>query len=39
VSTAAGLVVTRAASESELAVAVTQQFAGHHRALLPTANC
>jgi flagellar biosynthesis protein FlhA len=37
VSTAAGLVVTRAASESELAVAVTQQFAGHHRALLITA--
>ena len=37
VSTAAGIVVTRAASESELAVAVTQQFAGHHRALLITA--
>ena len=37
VSTAAGIVVTRAASENELAVAVTQQFAGHHRALLITA--
>jgi flagellar biosynthesis protein FlhA len=37
VSTAAGIVVTRAASESELAVAVTQQFAGHKRALVITA--
>lgn len=37
VSTAAGLVVTRAASESELAATVAQQFAGHHRALLITA--
>ena len=34
VSTAAGIVVTRAASESDLAATVTQQFAGHHRALV-----
>jgi flagellar biosynthesis protein FlhA len=33
VSTAAGLVVTRAASESDLATAVRSQFAGHHRAM------
>jgi flagellar biosynthesis protein FlhA len=33
VSTAAGIVVTRAASETELATAVRTQFAGHHRAL------
>jgi len=33
VSTGAGIVVTRAAAESELAVAVRTQFAGHHRAL------
>jgi len=37
VSTAAGLVVTRAASEAELAATVRQQFTGHHRALLITA--
>ena len=37
VSTAAGLVVTRAASEAELATTVRQQFTGHHRALLITA--
>ncbi len=37
VSTAAGIVVTRAASETELAVAVSTQFAGHHRALAITA--
>ena len=34
VSTAAGIVVTRAASDTELAATVTLQFAGHHRALL-----
>jgi len=33
VSTAAGIVVTRAAAETELATAVRTQFAGHHRAL------
>ena len=37
VSTAAGLVVTRVASESELAAAVTGQLAGHHRAIAITA--
>jgi flagellar biosynthesis protein FlhA len=37
VSTAAGIVVTRAASDTELAATVTQQFAGHHRALLISA--
>jgi flagellar biosynthesis protein FlhA len=37
VSTAAGLVVTRAASDSELAVMVQRQFTGHHRALAITA--
>ncbi len=37
VSTAAGIVVTRAASETELAVAVRTQFTGHHRALAITA--
>jgi flagellar biosynthesis protein FlhA len=34
VSTAAGIVVTRAASDAELAATFTLQFAGHHRALL-----
>jgi flagellar biosynthesis protein FlhA len=33
VSTGAGIVVTRAAAETELAVAVRTQFTGHHRAL------
>ncbi|HSB73595.1 MAG TPA: flagellar biosynthesis protein FlhA [Candidatus Methylomirabilis sp.] len=37
VSTAAGIVVTRTASEAELGVAVAAQFAGHHRALAITA--
>jgi flagellar biosynthesis protein FlhA len=36
VSTAAGIVVTRAASDAELAATFTLQFAGHHRALLIT---
>jgi flagellar biosynthesis protein FlhA len=34
VSTAAGIVVTRAATDTELAATFTLQFAGHHRALL-----
>ena len=38
VSTAAGLVVTRAASDSELAVTVKRQFTGHQRALAITAS-
>lgn len=37
VSTAAGIVVSRAPSETDLAVAVSSQFAGHHRALAITA--
>jgi flagellar biosynthesis protein FlhA len=37
VSTAAGIVVTRTASDTELSVAVAKQFAGHHRALAITA--
>jgi flagellar biosynthesis protein FlhA len=37
VSTAAGIVVTRAAAESELATTFMQQFSGHHRALMITA--
>ncbi len=37
VSTAAGIVVTRTASDSALAAAVSSQFAGHHRALAITA--
>ncbi|MFB3817274.1 MAG: flagellar biosynthesis protein FlhA [Candidatus Methylomirabilales bacterium] len=37
VSTAAGIVVTRAASETDLAAAVTGQFSGHHKALAITA--
>lgn len=37
VSVAAGIVVTRAASENDLAAAVESQFAGHHRALAITA--
>jgi flagellar biosynthesis protein FlhA len=37
VSTAAGIVVTRAAADSELAVAVGSQFAGHRRAVAITA--
>jgi flagellar biosynthesis protein FlhA len=36
VSTAAGIVVTRAASDADLAATVARQFAGHHRALLIT---
>jgi len=38
VSTAAGIVVTRTASDTELSVAVAKQFAGHHRALAITAS-
>jgi flagellar biosynthesis protein FlhA len=38
VSTAAGLVVTRAASDSELAVTFKRQFTGHQRALAITAS-
>ena len=37
VSTAAGIVVSRAASETELASAMGAQFGGHHRALAITA--
>jgi flagellar biosynthesis protein FlhA len=37
VSTAAGIVVSRAASDAELAAAVGTQFGGHHRALAITA--
>jgi len=37
VSTAAGIVVTRAASETDLPGALTGQFSGHHRALAITA--
>ena len=36
VSTAAGIVVTRAGSETDLAAAVKRQFAGHHRAMAIT---
>jgi len=37
VSTAAGIVVSRAPSETDLAAAISSQFAGHHRALAITA--
>lgn len=37
VSTAAGIVVSRAASETDMATAIGAQFGGHHRALAITA--